>query len=534
MDRYKNTKPKTSPIKSTVVALAAILAAPLALLANSGVASAACTAPSTDYGKVTSSLSVPSTATYRIWSRIMVPDTTNKSYLLEVDGGNCYNVGGGSISANTWTWVDYQSGTTSNKIQQSLSAGSHSLKLIGNAPGVKVDRVIATSDTGCTPTGNGDNCNTPNDTQAPTVTLTAPKEGDSVTGSVALTATATDNTGVARVEFYDNTTLVGTDTSSPYSVNWDSSKAANGSHLITARAYDAAGNVGSDSNTVTTKNGDTQAPATPTGLSGTAQSYNSIKLTWTAATDNIGVTGYTVYRDSVPVATVGNVTTYTDNNLSANTSYDYQLQAVDAAGNKSGMSTKVSVKTQNVADTQAPAKPTGLSAQTASSTQVNLTWTAATDNIGVTGYDVYRATGDGTAQKVGSTATTSYGDSNLSANTSYTYHVIAKDAAGNASQPSDSVSVTTPQPPATGTRSRIKGTITDETTGKAVPYATAKVVVNGHTETYRADRHGRYVMYRLKPGRYNVVYKASGYYSKTVSVDLTGTPITQNVSLKKR
>jgi chitodextrinase len=464
----------------------------------------------------------------------MAPDTTNKSYLLEVDGGNCYNVGGGSMSANTWTWVDYQSGSTSNKVQQSLSAGSHSLKLIGNAPGVKIDRVIATSDTGCTPTGNGDNCNTPNDTVAPTVTLTAPKEGASVTGSVALTATATDNTGVARVEFYDNTTLVGSDTSSPYSFNWDSSKVANGSHLITARAYDAAGNVGSDSNTVTAKNGDIQAPGTPTGLSAAAQSYNSVKLTWKASTDNTGVTGYTVYRDSVPVATVGNVTTYTDNNLSANTSYSYQLQAMDAAGNKSGMSTKVTAKTQNVADSTAPSTPTGLSAQTVSSTQVNLTWTAATDNIGVTGYDVYRSTGPGSAQKVGTTATNSYGDSNLTAGTSYSYHVVAKDAAGNASQPSDTVSVTTPRPPAKGTRTRIKGTITNQRTGKPVPYSTVKIIVNGHKETYRADRFGRYVMYRLKPGRYNVVYKANGYYSKTVSVDLTSTPITQNVSLKKR
>jgi chitodextrinase len=538
--------PKKLYIKTLMGVVAAFVAAPVALLAGSGTAAAACAAPATDYGKVTSSLSVPSTATYRIWSRIMVPNTTAKSYLLEVDGGNCYSVGGGTFTANTWTWVDYQSGTTTNKVQQSLTAGSHTLKLIGNADGVKVDRVIATSDTSCTPTGAGDNCNTPNDTQAPTVTLTAPAEGASVTGSVAVTATATDNTSVGRVEFYDNTTLIGTDTSSPYSVSWDTSKVTNGSHLITAKAYDAAGNMGSDSNTVTAKNGDTQSPSVPTGLTATAQSYNTIKLSWKASTDNTGVTGYTILRDGVPVATVGAVTAYTDASLSANTSYGYQVQASDAAGNKSASSTKVTAKTQNVADSQAPAKVTGLSAQVVSQNQVNLTWTASTDNIGVTGYDVYRATGDGDAKKVGTSATTSYGDTNLSADTSYAYYVVAKDASGNAAQPSDTITAKT-QAEDTGSggsgggstdpthvRSRIVGTVTDQSTGKAVPFTIIKIMVNNHRHTYISDRHGRYAMYGLKANHYNVVYKAHGYYSQTISVNLAGSPITQNVSLKKR
>jgi chitodextrinase len=538
--------PKKLYIKTLMGVVAAFVAAPVALLAGSGTAAAACAAPATDYGKVTSSLSVPSTATYRIWSRIMVPNTTAKSYLLEVDGGNCYSVGGGTFTANTWTWVDYQSGTTTNKVQQSLTAGSHTLKLIGNADGVKVDRVIATSDTSCTPTGAGDNCNTPNDTQAPTVTLTAPAEGANVTGNVAVTATATDNTSVGRVEFYDNTTLIGTDTSSPYSVSWDTSKVTNGSHLITAKAYDAAGNMGSDSNTVTAKNGDTQSPSVPTGLTATAQSYNTIKLSWKASTDNTGVTGYTILRDGVPVATVGAVTAYTDASLSANTSYGYQVQASDAAGNKSASSTKVTAKTQNVADSQAPAKVTGLSAQVVSQNQVNLTWTASTDNIGVTGYDVYRATGDGDAKKVGTSATTSYGDTNLSADTSYAYYVVAKDASGNAAQPSDTITAKT-QAEDTGSggsgggstdpthvRSRIVGTVTDQSTGKAVPFTIIKIMVNNHRHTYISDRHGRYAMYGLKANHYNVVYKAHGYYSQTISVNLAGSPITQNVSLKKR
>ena len=520
--------------KLMVGAIAGVVAVPLALVAHGGRAAAACTAPATDYGKVTSSISVSSTATYRIWSRIMVPNTTSKTYLLEVDGGNCYSVGGGTITANTWTWVDYQGGTTTNKVQQSLTAGSHTLKLIGNTAGVKVDRVIATSDTACTPTGDGNNCNTPSDTTAPTVTLTAPKEGASVSGTVTLSATATDNTSVSKVEFYDNTTLIASDTTSPYSVSWNSAGATNGSHLITARAYDPAGNVGTDSNTVTTKNGDTQSPATPTGLAASALSYNSVKLTWKASTDNIGVTGYAITRDGVPVTTVGAVTTYTDANLNANTSYSYQIQALDAAGNKSALTAKVTAKTPSVADSQAPSVVTGLSGQAVSPTQVNLSWTAATDNIGVTSYEVYRSSGSADPQLVGSSSATSYGDPALTPNTAYAYYVIAKDAAGNAAQPSQTITVTTQAQPAQNTRSRITGTITDQASHRPVRYARIKVVVNGHKQIYVADWWGRYAMHNLKTGTYNVVYKANNYFSQTIAVQLGQTPVTQNVSLKKR
>jgi len=407
---------------------------------------AACTAPTVDYGKATTSLTVPASASYRIWTRIMVPDTTNTSYLLQVDGATCYNVGGGSsIPANTWTWVDYQGGNTASKVQQSLTQGAHSLVLIGNAPGVKVDRIVAVSDTTCVPTGLGDNCNVPTDTTAPTVTLTAPAEAASVSGTVTLSATASDNVGVTKVEFYDNSTLVSTDTSSPYSASWNSAGAQNGSHLISARAYDAAGNVSSDSHTVTVANGDTQVPTAPTGLSAKATAYNAVSLSWTASTDNVGVTGYNIIRNGVPVAKVGAVTSYGDTGLSANTSYMYQVQAFDDAGNTSPASSQVSVTTPQIPDTTPPAAPTNVTATAVSSNQVNLSWTASTDNVGVTGYDILRAPGTsgGTFAVVGSSTTTSFADTGLTASTSYRYQVRAKDAAGNLSAVSNTVTVTT-------------------------------------------------------------------------------------------
>ncbi len=91
----------------------------------------------------------------------------------------------------------------------------------------------------------------------------------------------------------------------------------------------------------------------------------------------------------------------------------------------------------NTGDSTAPSAPTGL-AGAATATGVTLSWTASTDNVGVTGYDVYRG-----GALVGSSTQTSYADSGLTAATAYTYTVRAKDAAGNTSAVSAPVTVTT-------------------------------------------------------------------------------------------
>jgi hypothetical protein len=86
---------------------------------------------------------------------------------------------------------------------------------------------------------------TSSDKTPPSVTLTTPANGVTVTGaSVAVSANASDNVGVTKVEFYLNTTLLATDTTSPYGLNWNSTTVANGSYTLTARAYDNAGNMG--------------------------------------------------------------------------------------------------------------------------------------------------------------------------------------------------------------------------------------------------------------------------------------------------
>ena len=189
---------------------------------------------------------------------------------------------------------------------------------------------------------------------------------------------------------------------------------------------------------------DTTPPSPPTGLTGAAAGSIGANLAWSASTDNVGVTGYIVRRDGAPIATP-TATSYTDTGLSAGATYSYTVVARDAAGNISPNSASVSVTTGSAADTTPPSTPSGFTAAAAGSTGANLSWSASTDNVGVTGYIVRR-----NGVQVATPAATSFADTGLSAATTYSYTVAARDAAGNISSNSASVSVTTgntPPPP---------------------------------------------------------------------------------------
>jgi cellulose 1,4-beta-cellobiosidase len=183
--------------------------------------------------------------------------------------------------------------------------------------------------------------------------------------------------------------------------------------------------------------GDTTAPSAPTGVKVTGTTSSSVALSWTAATDNVGVTGYRVYRGTT-LAGSPTGTSFTDTGLSASTAYSYTVKAVDAAGNVSAASSAVSATTSAASDTTAPSAPTGLTVTGTTSSSVALSWSAATDNVGVTGYQVFRG-----STLVGSPTTTSFTDTGLAASTAYTYTVKAVDAAGNVSAASAAVSATT-------------------------------------------------------------------------------------------
>nr|WP_249684758.1 GEVED domain-containing protein [Flavobacterium sp. CYK-55] len=189
--------------------------------------------------------------------------------------------------------------------------------------------------------------------------------------------------------------------------------------------------------TITSGITDTVAPTAPTlAASGTTQTGTS--LSWSGATDNVAVTGYDVYKDGVLLGSTS-ATSYTVSGLTASTTYVFTVKAKDAAGNASVASNAVSVTTlAPVVDTTAPSAPSALAASGTTATTTNLAWTASTDNIGVTGYDVYQ---NGVFKAT--STTTSYAVTGLTATTTYTFYVIAKDAAGNASTASNTVSVTT-------------------------------------------------------------------------------------------
>lgn len=499
------------------------------------VSAAACQQPAVNYGSVTTSVSVPETATYRIWTRINTTNASNNTYLLEVDGNNCYNVGGSGLQTNRWTWVSYRDGTTSSRVDVQLSKGSHTLKLIGNKSGVKIDRLVFASDLSCTPqTADGSECNVPDDNTPPTVQLTAPAAGSSVSNTVNITATAADDVAVSKVEFYVNNVLAGTDTSSPYSYSWDTLQFVNESHLLEVRAYDAAGNVGRQNYRVTVQNGDREAPTPPTNVTATATAHNSVQVSWKAGTDNQAVTRYSLVRNGIPFAELGNVTSYADTSVQADTVYTYRVIAIDAAGNKSTPSALVSVTTPKIpqsTDSQPPTKPANLKATAVSSRQIDLTWQASTDDTAVVRYDIYRRQGSGTAQKIGSSQTTAFGDSTLAANTSYTYYVVALDGAGNTSDRSSTATAKTKTPVA---NSGIQGTLRDQRTKKPLPLAVVIDDHNGHQSIYMTDSKGNYRITDAKPGKRVLAYHAHGYRSAYHSLTLgENEAVTKNVTLRK-
>jgi subtilisin family serine protease len=94
------------------------------------------------------------------------------------------------------------------------------------------------------------------DTTPPTTSITSPAGGATLSGTASVSASASDNVGVSRVEFYAGTSLLGTATASPYSISWNTTTVANGTYALTTKAYDAANNVGTSATvSVTVNNG---------------------------------------------------------------------------------------------------------------------------------------------------------------------------------------------------------------------------------------------------------------------------------------
>jgi Raf kinase inhibitor-like YbhB/YbcL family protein len=193
----------------------------------------------------------------------------------------------------------------------------------------------------------------------------------------------------------------------------------------------------------TTGGGDTEPPTAPTGLRlvGAAQP-TSVELAWNASTDNVGVATYEISNGGNILKSVGgNQTGTVVENLTPNTSYDLTVAARDAAGNPSQASNSLQVTTPKADDSQPPTAPGQPVASAATQTSITLTWPPATDNIGVVGYQVYSGT-----TAVASVPDTTATIDGLTPDTSYTYTVRARDAAGNLSPASPPVTARTTAP----------------------------------------------------------------------------------------
>jgi endonuclease I/chitodextrinase len=183
---------------------------------------------------------------------------------------------------------------------------------------------------------------------------------------------------------------------------------------------------------------DTEAPTAVTNLNITNFTDSTITLNWTSGTDNVAVTSYDVYANGIKKTAVSG-TSATITGLIASTNYSFYVIAKDAATNASPASNTVNGSTSVfVPDTQVPAEPTNLISTSTTSSKVSLSWTASTDNVGVTSYDVY-VNGSLNTSVTGIVATIS----GLTASTAYSFYVIARDAAGNSSNASNTVNEAT-------------------------------------------------------------------------------------------
>ena len=274
------------------------------------------------------------------------------------------------------------------------------------------------------------------DSTAPTVSLSAPASGATVSGTVTVSATASDNVGVSSVQFtLDGTNLGPADTSSPFAISWTTTGASNGSHVLRAVARDAAGNVTtSASRTVTVSNvADTTSPSVSLSAPASGATVSGTVTMSATASDNVGVASVQFTLDGTnlgPADTTSPFSISWNTGATANGPHTLRAVARDAAGNTTTSTARTVTVSNSVTDTTQPT--VSIAAPSAGSTVTGTTTitASASDNVGVAGVQfkldgVDFGTEDTSApyQVVWNTTTFVNGTHSLTA--------VARDGAGN-------------------------------------------------------------------------------------------------------
>jgi glucose/arabinose dehydrogenase len=324
---------------------------------------------------------------------------------------------------------------------------------------------VATNHTGYTGTGFVDYTNITGSYVEFTVSA-------ATAGTSSLALRYANGTSVDRpMDLSVNGTVVASGVSFPATTDWNTwaTKSLNvqlnaGSNKIRATATTANGGPNLDRVSVGAA-ADTQAPSRPGQPSCPAIGEDGLTLSWGASTDNVGVAAYDLYEHGNKLGeAAGDATSKVLTGLSPNTTYNLTVIARDAAGNASQASPVVDCTTRPSSDTTPPTRPGTLTSSNVTATSADLSWGASTDDKAVVGYDVRS---DTTVYKsVTGTSTTLTG---LACNSPYTLNVVARDAAGNVSPQSNTVSFTTK---ACATDGGVPSSIGTVSSGWTIPWGT--------------------------------------------------------------
>ena len=242
---------------------------------------------------------------------------------------------------------------------------------------------------------------------------------------------ATDDVGVAYYEVYRGGQLIGSTTETTF---LDTTVQDNSVYEYAVRAVDTSQNTSELSIAVSIAVGDITAPTAPGNPGGVVNADDSVTLTWETSTDNTGVEVYEVWRGTSFLAD-SPTTSFTDFTTAQGRTYTYRVYATDEAGNRSDASPTATVV---VPDKVAPTPPGSLRATSPALRRVRLTWTAGNDNVGVSGYYVYRdSVRFATVARTAASSTIN----GLVSGRTYRFMMRAFDAAGNISADSNSVSI---------------------------------------------------------------------------------------------